>query len=294
MNLSVLNGLFLSPPPANSESIDAGEAPPEASKAPAVPENLAAGEPISTEVSLPKKLKPRLRSKKDATPPDPANYRPELERSLDQHSFRWDNPHAYSVAIGAGYGRHGFLNGKGLEHHGLEMRLAAGFRMPLGKWRDHVLMPRLFYEYQGNNHLRIGNAYLSRAQAHRFGVELNYLYEAVPTWLQVGAAFSLGGAFYRTKDGFLQGLIFNGKALPRPIDSSGIHISGGALFCTFNGLACVKPALNMDLGMGLGLEPMESKGFSVSLQLDVLRIFRYPTPKEVRKKYDKAGIKAPT
>lgn len=276
MDLSVLKGLFASPPTSNIETPEPAEAMAQASEA-------VVAEPLQ----IPKK-RFGLAAKKNATPPDPAEYPAALERSRGQHRFQWDNPQGYSVALGFGYGRHGFLNGKGFEHHGLQGRLAAGLRFPLGLWRDHVLMPRLFYEYQGNNHFRIGNAYLSRAQAHRFGVELNYLYEAVPTWLQVGAAFSLGGAVYRTKDGQLQGLIFNDRTLPRPVDSSGVHVSGAALLCTFNGLACLKPALNMDLGMGLGLEPMEARGFSVSLQVDALRFFHYPTPKAVRKQYGKA------
>lgn len=276
MNLSVLKGLLASPPDSNLEAPEPVEAVAQAAEAAAF--------------ETPQTLKKRfgLGTKKKAPPPDPAQYPAALDRSLSQHRFRWDNPHSYSVALAFGYGRHGFLNGKGFEHHGLQGRLAAGLRIPLGLWRDHVLMPRLFYEYQGNNYLRFGDAYLSRAQAHRFGVELNYLYEAVPTWLQVGAAFSLGGAVYRTQDGLLQGLIFNDRNLPRPVDSSGIHVSGAALLCTFNGLACLRPALNMDLGMGLGLEPMEARGFSVSLQVDAMRFFHYPTPKTVRKRYGKA------
>lgn len=273
MHPSIFPRLMFSPP--------SPEIPNEVPSVEALP---AASEAKAPELKV-KRPKLDLASRKKSGPPNPADYPAELERSQSQHRFRWDNVHSYSVSLGAGYGRYSFLNGKGLEHQGLEARLAVGLRLPLGKWRDHVLLPRIFYQYQGNNAARIGNTYLSRAQSHRFGVELNYLYEAVPTWLQVGAVLSLGGAIYRSKDGFLQGLIFNGKALPRPLDSSGIHASAGALLCTFNGAVCLAPEANLDLGMGLGLEPAEAKGFSLSLRVDALRFFHWPTPRAVAKKY---------
>ncbi len=222
---------------------------------------------------------------KAKAPLDPANYPKELALARSQHTPRWNNPHSYSVALGIGYARQSFNNEKGkFEHQGLQARAAAGFRANFGRWRDHIFLPRFFYEYQGNNYLKIGNDYLSKARTHRFGVELNYLYEAVPTWLQVGGALGFGMAAYRTKQGPLVGAMYNG-GLPRTLRAVGTHVELSALLCTFNALACVKGTYGADVGMKEGMEGLNTHGFSIGLVLDAMRFLHHPTPKAVHRRY---------
>ncbi len=228
----------------------------------------------------------RPKQKKEKAPPRPEDYPGDLRRSRDQHSFRWDNPHSYSAALNLGYARQDVNTSKGFEHQGLLFGLAGGLRIPVGRWRRHVLLPRLFYEYQGINDFRIAKTtYLSHAKAHRFGIEANYLFEAVPTWLQVGGSLAVGLAHYRTRKGEYEGIFVNRSQGLTPLKSTGSQNEFGGMLCTINALACLKVAQVFDLGLRSGLEGVNTSGVSAQLVLDAMRIFHHPTPAAVAKRH---------
>lgn len=220
-------------------------------------------------------------------PITPENYPGRLNLARNQHSFRWDNMHAYSLAVSAGYGVSDFKNGHGLDHRGPSFGIAAGLRVPWGAWRDHILLPRLYYEFQGNSVPLGKDLALSRSRTQRFGLELNYLYEAVPAWLQVGASFEFGLAAYRSAKGELPGVWVNGAGRLRPLRSVGTHLEAGALVCTFDAAVCLNAGYGGDFGLKIEREGFNARGVTAGVDLDVLRFFRTPTPKAVRRQLNR-------
>ncbi|MDX1386436.1 MAG: hypothetical protein R3257_02525, partial [bacterium] len=122
------------------------------------------------------------------------------ERLTEPKFIYWERPSSYSLSLGPTIAARGFKNKKAFDHLDLGGRLSFGVKLLKGRQLQHTLMPRIFYAYHMARNPFAG-IIRSEAQFHTVGAEMNYLFEALPNWLFVGASVGLGASIARSGDG---------------------------------------------------------------------------------------------
>lgn len=207
------------------------------------------------------------------------------EQLTEPQSVYWNRPASYSLSLGPTIAARGFNNNKIFDHLDLGGRISFGLKLLQGRQLQHTLLPRLFYAYHMARNPFSG-LIRSEAQVHTVGAEFNYLFEAVPNWLFVGAATGLGASIVRSANGEygLQGVQYNNEDKLRRVDESGFHVEVGPKLCTWGLRVCLDArfaselSLDPDIGGGLR-EPLNSTALEVGVMADIMQFFSKPTPK---------------
>jgi hypothetical protein len=207
------------------------------------------------------------------------------EPLTEPKSLYWNRPASYSLSLGPTIAARGFNNKKTFDHLDLGGRLSFGLKILEGRQLQHTLLPRLFYAYHMARNPFTG-LIRSEAQVHTVGAEINYLFEAVPNWLFVGAAAGLGASIVRSADGEygLQGVQYNHDDKLRRVDESGFHVEVGPKLCTWGLRVCLDARfaseLSLDPAIGGDLrEPLNSPALEFGVLADIMQFFSKPTPK---------------
>lgn len=199
------------------------------------------------------------------------------------HTFGHDFYRSFSLGVDVGYVRQNFFNENfGFNYQGFQTALRPGIRIPVGEDRNHVFTPHIYYQAEMMDGTK-ATIIPTRAWAHRLGIGVSYLYEAVPKWFQVGGFLAAGASIIRTKDGNLQGVIANGNSLPRPVKDEAVRFEVGPKFCTIQGAACLYGSYGADMGMKIGEQGLNITSMAVGLSIDAMRFIFFPTPKEIKK-----------